>query len=66
MNKAKYKLLNKWGNRVIFTDSDKEKNSLLDKGFRIDESWVSEEPKPTPPKKTTARKAVNKNEGQVD
>lgn len=64
MTKAKYKLLNKWGNRVIFTDSEKEKNSLLDKGFRIDESWVSEEPKPTPPKKTATRKAVNKNEGQ--
>lgn len=64
--KPKYRLLNKWGNRVEYTDSEVEKNILLDRGFHIDENWGKEEsvsPKNPTPRK---RKAANKNEGQVE
>jgi hypothetical protein len=62
--KPKYRLLNKWGNRVEYTDSEVEKNILLDRGFHIDENWQKPaEPKPTAPKK---RKVAQKNEGQTE
>ena len=64
--KSKYRLLNKWGNRVEYTNSDVEKNILLERGFHIDESWGKEEkplPKTPAPKK---RKAVKKDEGQAE
>lgn len=64
MNKSKYRLLNEWGNRVIYTNSESEKNSLLEKGFHIDKNWQKPaENKPTAPKK---RKVAKKNEGQVE
>lgn len=56
----KYRLLSGYGNRVIYTDSEKEKNQLLDKGFYIDEKWQEE--KPAVPKK---RKVAKKNEGKT-
>lgn len=66
MAKAKFKLLNKWGNRVVFTDNEKEKNRLLDKGFHIDETWAQEE-KPAPIiASKTRRKAVKKNERKTE
>lgn len=58
MIKAKYRLLNEWGNRVAYTDSEFEKNILLKRGFHIDEAWGK--PKTPAPRK---RKAVQKNEG---
>lgn len=64
MGNSKYRLLNKWGNRVVYTNSETEKNILLDRGFHIDEEWKQTEthkPTPTAPK----RKAVKKNEGQT-
>jgi hypothetical protein len=64
--KPKYRLLNKWGNRVEYTDSEVEKNILLDRGFHIDENWGKEEsvsPKNPTPRK---RKVANKNEGQLE
>lgn len=62
--KPKYRLLNKWGNRVEYTDSEVEKNILLDRGFHIDTTWgkTTEEKKPT----TKKRKAVNKNDRNVE
>jgi hypothetical protein len=62
--KPKYRLLNKWGNRVEYTNSEVEKNILLDRGFHIDTEWgqTTEEKKPTAKK----RKAVNKNDRNVE
>ncbi len=64
----KYRLLNKYGNRVIYTDSEREKNGLLKRGFHIDKQIIpknvqAENTKTEQPK--TRRKAVNKNEGKV-
>ena len=50
--KAKYRLLNKWGNHVAYTDSEVEKNILLDRGFHIDENWQ----KPVENKTNTSKK----------
>lgn len=64
--KHKYRLLNQLENRVEYTDSEVEKNILLDRGFHIDEAWGKEEkplPKTPAPRK---RKAVQKNEGQAE
>ena len=64
--KHTYRLLNQCGNRVEYTNSEVEKNILLDRGFHIDEAWGKEEtqlPKTPAPKK---RKAVKKNEGQAE
>lgn len=61
MTKYKYKLLNKYGNRVEYTNSEVEKNILLDRGFHIDPSW-GEKPKNTTPVK---RKAAKKDEGKL-
>ena len=66
MIKAKYRLLNEWGNRVAYTDSEFEKNILLKRGFHIDEDWGKEEkslPETPAPRK---RKAVKKDEGQTE
>jgi hypothetical protein len=62
--KPKYRLLNQWGNRVEYTNSEVEKNILLDRGFHIDTEWgqTTEEKKPTAKK----RKAVNKNDRNVE
>jgi hypothetical protein len=67
MEKAKYRLLNKWGNRVAYANSEFEKNILLKRGFHIDETWGKEE-KPTPKSSATPkkRKAVVKNEGKTE
>lgn len=66
MIKAKYRLLNEWGNRVEYTNSEVEKNILLDRGFHIDETWAQEE-KPAPIiASKTRRKAVKKNEGKIE
>lgn len=63
--KPKYRLLNKWGNRVEYTNSEVEKNILLNRGFHIDENWGKESvsPKNPTPRK---RKAVNKNDRNVE
>lgn len=54
--KYKYRLLNQYGNRVEYTDSEVEKNILINRGFHIDESWQKPaEPKVITPKR---RKAV--------
>lgn len=66
MIKAKYRLLNKWGNRVAYTDSEVEKNILLKRGFHIDEEWGKEEQSTPKPTSTRKRKAVQKNEGQAE
>ena len=64
--KPKYRLLNQWGNRVAYTDSEVEKNILLNRGFHIDEAWGKEE-KPAPKTPTPRkRKAVKKDEGQTE
>jgi hypothetical protein len=42
---------------VIYTDSEIEKNSLLEKGFHIDENWQ----KPATPKKRKAVKTEDEN-----
>ena len=59
MSKPKYRLLNQYGNRVEYTDSEVEKNILLGRGFCIDEKW---QPKPAAPKK---RKVVKKEDEGV-
>lgn len=51
----KYRLLNEWGNRVIYTENEREKNTLLERGFHIDEEY--NKPK---------RKAVKKDEQNKD
>lgn len=60
----KYRLVNEYGNRVEYTNSEVEKNILLDRGFHIDTTWgkTTEEKKPTAKK----RKAVNKNDRNVE
>ena len=61
MAKAKYRLLNEYGNRVEYTNSEVEKNILINRGFHIDEKWQkASEKKTTAPKK---RKAASKDEG---
>ncbi len=61
MTKAKYRLVNKYGNRVEYIDSEVEKNILLNRGFHIDEKWG----KPAEKKQTTPRKrkVASKDEG---
>lgn len=55
----KYRLLNEWGNRVIYTDNEREKNTLLYKGFHIDEEYNK-------PKRKVAVKNENKNRAESD
>ncbi len=54
----KYKLVSQYGNRVIYTDSEKEKTELIEKGYHIHNPEI----------KTTQtakkRGAVRKNEGK--
>ena len=64
--KHKYRLLNQWENRVEYTDSEVEKNILLERGFHIDEEWGKEEQSTPKPTATRKRKAVKKNEGQAE
>lgn len=66
---AKYRLLNEYGNRVIYTDNEREKNSLLEKGFHIENLPKAKDTKAevkqnTEPK--AKRKAVKKNEGTTE
>ena len=64
MAKAKYRLINEFGNRIEYTDSEVEKNILLGRGFHIDEEWQKPaEPKVITPKR---RKAVNMDEGKTE
>jgi hypothetical protein len=62
----KYRLLNEFGNRVVNTNSEREKNSFLKKGFHIDIQETKENDEIT--KKTEVKKSVRKvtknNEGQ--
>lgn len=55
---AKYKLINDVTHRIWYTDNEKEKNQLLERGFHIQEQIVIREKQPT----TKKRKAVSKNE----
>lgn len=59
MTKAKYRLLSEYGNRVIYTNNENEKNSLVEQGFHIDKNWQ----KPAVPKK---RKVAKKDEGKTE
>lgn len=66
---AKYRLLNEYGNRVFYTDNEREKNSLLDKGFHIENLPKAKETKTAVKENTepkAKRKAVKKNEGKVE
>lgn len=56
----KYRLVNKYGNAVYYTDNEKEKNQLLDRGFHIQE--IEKPSKPT----TKKRKAVIKDESKPE
>lgn len=56
----KYRLVNKYGNAVYYTDSEKEKNQLLDRGFHIQEI---EKPNIPTAKK---RKAVKTSDGKTE
>ena len=58
----KYRLLNEFGNRVIYTDNEREKNSLLSKGFRIDEEIKPKETITTEVKKPKTKKKVELND----
>lgn len=63
MSKAKYKLVNKYGNRVEYANTEQEKNALLRLGLHIDEEWQKpSEPETTPKKK----KVVKKNEERTN
>ena len=64
MEKAKYRLINQYGNRIEYTNSEVEKNVLLNRGFHIDENWQKPaEPKVITPKR---RKAADTNAGKVE
>ena len=64
MAKAKYRLINEFGNRIEYTDSEVEKNILLGRGFHIDEEWQKPvEAKVITPKR---RKAVSVDEGKIE
>ena len=56
----KYRLVNAYGNRVVYTNSEKEKNQLLKRGFYIHEE------KTNPTQTVKKRKAAKKNEGKVE
>ena len=61
----KYRLLNTYGNRVIYANTEKEKDRLISSGYRLDENYSkksADEIKTPAPKK---RKAAKKNEGQI-
>ena len=55
---ATYKLINESTHKIFYTDNEKEKNQLLERGFHIQNSNVDETKNPT----TKKRKAVSKNE----
>ena len=64
---AKYRLLNEYGNRVIYTDNEREKNSLLEKGFHIDEEIKPKKEIKTEEKKPKTKKKVEtENEGNAN
>lgn len=56
----KYRLLNEWGNRVIYTENEREKNILLEKGFHIDEEYNK------PKRKAATKNEQNKNHTESD
>lgn len=58
----KYRLVNAYGNRVVYTNSEKEKDQLLKRGFYIQEA----QPKVTAAPTAKKRKAVKKNEGKAE
>jgi hypothetical protein len=63
----KYRLLNEFGNRVIYTDSEREKNSLIEKGFHIDKEIKPKENATAETKKPKTKKKVELNdEGQTN
>ena len=37
-----YRLINEWGNRIVKTDNEREKNRLLEAGFSIDKTKKKE------------------------
>lgn len=57
----KYRLLNEWGNRVIYTENEREKNILLEKGFHIDEKFN----KPKRKVVTTSEQNKDRAEGDI-
>ena len=62
----KYRLLNDYGNRVIYADTEKEKDRLVSSGYHLDENYGAKEAdeiKTPAPKK---RKAANKDEGHIE
>ena len=64
---AKYKLVSKYGNEVVYTDSEREKNNLLEKGFHIDEEIKPKEKIKTEEKKPKTKKKVEtENEGNAN
>lgn len=62
----KYKLLNEFGNRVIYTDNEREKNSLIEKGFHIAEEQKTKEIIETEKKPKTKKKVETNNEGNAN
>lgn len=62
----KYRLLNAYGNRVIYANTEKEKDRLISSGYHLDENYGTKEAdeiKTPAPKK---RKAAKKNEGYIE
>lgn len=58
----KYMLVNKYGNRVIETDSEKKKNQLLEKGFHIYKTEQKAEKNTTVKRRKAAKKDAGKTE----
>ena len=59
---AKYKLINNKTHSIWYTNSEKEKDQLLKRGFYIKEA----QPKVTAAPTAKKRKAVKKNEGKAE
>ena len=61
---AKYKLVNEYGNRIEYANTEHEKNALLRLGLHICEEWQKpSETNATTPKK---KKVVKKNEERIN
>lgn len=58
----KYRLVNKYGNRVIETDSQRKKNQLLEKGFHIFKIQKKIEQTQAVKKRKAAKKDAGKTE----
>ena len=62
----KNRLLNDYGNRVTYTDSEKERDLLIARGMHLDENYGKKEADEIETPAPKKRKAAKKNEGHTE